>query len=189
MLGQREYRMEGPEMRRTTWLAIILMAMALSAPGALIYMSKNYVYETGSYQGFGTAAAAQRGSGSKVWLTTPAFTIRDAEGENRLFVAALKMQNREAATRICRWMPVIRDRIQTVISDVDRRMPTDGAPTLSLEKRRLQNSLQAVLASAAPSQVDFVDAGEAPGAVLRGGKPALCDGNILDDRRSRLFTG
>ena len=175
-------------MRRTTVFAIVLMAMSLLAPAALIYVSKTQpvgapAFHNGAgYGGYGE-------TGSKVWLTTPAFSIRDAEGENRLFVAALKMQDRVAATRICRWMPIIRDRIQMVISGVDRQFAAYETPALSLEKRRLHNSLQEMLASAAPSQVAFVDAHVAPDTVLNGGQPALCDGRILDDRRSRVFTG
>lgn len=175
-------------MRRTTVLAVILMAMSLSAPSVAIYVSKTQSVGGETFKALSRAGSNDDGR-AKVWLTTPAFSILDADGENRLFVAALKMQDRKAATRICRWMPIVRDRIQTVISGVDRQFETYGTPTLSLEKRRLRNSLRKVLASGAPSQVDFVDATVAPTTVLRGGMHALCDGNILDDRRSRVFTG
>lgn len=175
-------------MRRTTALAIVSMALSLFAPAALIYVSKTQPVGTSAFH-TGVGYGGYGDSGSKVWLTTPAFSIRDAEGENRLFVAALKMQDRVAATRMCRWMPIIRDRIQTVISSVDRRIAAYETPALSLEKRRLYNSLQRMLASAAPSQVAFVDAHVEPDTVLIGGQPALCDGNILNHRRSRMFTG
>ena len=174
-------------MKRTTFLAVLLMVLSLGAPLTLIYASQPH-FAAATPKKWAGRSGVGRG-GTTVWLTTPAFTITDAEGDNRVFVAALKMRDRVAATRICRWMPVIRDRIQLVIAGVNRRMPVQGTPTLSIEKRRLHNSLRTVLESAAPSQVAFVDAAVSPGSVLKGGTPALCDGNLLDDRRSRMFLG
>ena len=111
----------------------------------------------------------------------------DAAGDNRVFVAALKMGNRSEATRLCRWMPVVRDRIQTVVSGVSRRHAGDGTPTLSLEKRRLKIELADALETGAPMTVDFVDAKVAPGTVLKGGESVVCDGKTLDRRRRPVF--
>jgi len=172
-------------MRRTTLFGLVLLSLSLSAPGALIYVSKN---APGSYE----LRLAHGGSGSEqgsgnVWLTTPAFSILDAAGDNRVFVAALKMGNRSEATRLCRWMPVVRDRIQTVVSGVSRRHAGDGTPTLSLEKRRLKIELADALETGAPMTVDFVDAKVAPGTVLKGGESVVCDGKTLDRRRRPVF--
>ena len=172
-------------MRRTTLIGLVLLSLSLSAPGALIYVSKTV---SGRHD---TQLASRSGGGDQrggtVWLTTPAFSILDAAGDNRVFVAALKMDNRSDATRLCRWMPIVRDRIQTVVSGVNRRLAGQVAPTLSLEKRRLKLELEGVLETGIPTKVDFVDAKVEPGSVLSGGEPVVCAGGTLDRRRSPVF--
>lgn len=172
-------------MRRTTLIGLVLLSLSLSAPGALVYVSKT---ADGRYDTRLTRANAgsERGSGN-VWLTTPAFSILDAAGDNRIYVAALKMGNRTEATRLCRWMPVVRDRIQTVVSGVNRRFASQVAPTLSIEKRRLKNELASMLETGVPMKVDFVDAAVEPGTVLTGGESVVCDGGTLDRRRGPVF--
>lgn len=171
-------------MRRTTLIGLVLLSLSLSAPGAVIYVSKTGAgpFAAKTAQGSG----ADRGNGN-VWLTTPAFSILDSAGDNRVFVAALKMGNRTDATRLCRWMPIVRDRIQTVVSTVNRRYASHVTPTLSLEKRRLKNELAVVLETGAPMSVDFVDAKVEPGSVLTGGEPVVCAGRTLDRRKSPVF--
>lgn len=172
------------KMRRTTLFGLVLLALSLSAPGALIYVSKE---AAGTYQTQlgGHARGSERGK-NNVWLTTPAFSIIDSAGENRIFVAALKMGNRSEATRVCRWMPIVRDRIQTVVSGVDRRIADQETPTLSIEKRRLKIELGDVLETGVPMVVDFVDAKVEPGTILHGGESVVCDGGTLDRRRTAL---
>lgn len=173
-------------MRRTTLIGLVLLSLSLSAPGALIYVSKSV---SGRYQtnlALSPGKGAGQGSGN-VWLTTPAFSILDAAGDNRIFVAALKMGNRTEATRLCRWMPIVRDRIQTVVSGVNRRVASQGIPALSLEKRRLQIELADVLETGVPMTVDFVDAKVEPGTVLTGGDSVVCDGRTLNRRKGRVF--
>lgn len=172
-------------MRRTTLIGLVLFSLSLSAPGALIYVSKNVAGTHTAKMALHSSGPAQ--GGGNVWLTTPAFSILDSAGDHRVFVAALKMDNRTEASRLCRWMPVVRDRIQTVVSGVSRRFAGNVTPTLSLEKRRLRNELASMLATSAPMKVDFVDATVEPGTVLTGGDSVVCDGNTLDRRRGSVF--
>ncbi|RVU36048.1 hypothetical protein EOI86_12470 [Hwanghaeella grinnelliae] len=172
-------------MRRTTLIGLILLSLALSAPGALVYVTKDLAGKQDVQRG-------RKDSGSKagstnVWLTTPAFSILDSAGDNRIFVVALKMDNRTDATRLCRWMPIVRDRIQTVVAGVNRRFETHGVPTLSIEKRRLKKELAVLLETGVPMSVDFVDAKVEPGSVLHGGESVVCDGSTLDRRKGPVF--
>ncbi len=172
-------------MRRTTLFGLVLLSLSLSAPGALIYVSKS---APGSYElRLAHGGGGSENGGGNVWLTTPAFSILDAAGDNRVFVAALKMGNRSDATRLCRWMPVVRDRIQTVVADVSRRHAGKETPTLSLEKRRLKIELTNALETGAPMIVDFVDAKVEPGTVLTGGESVVCAGKTLDRRKGQVF--
>ena len=172
-------------MRRTTFIGLILLSLSLSAPGALIYVSKDAT-RNHEVRLAAKSRGVERGSGM-VWLTTPAFSILDSAGDNRVFVAALKVENRTEATRLCRWMPVLRDRIQTVVAGVNRRFASQVTPTLSIEKRRLKNELASVLETGGPMTVDFVDATVEPGTVLTGGESVVCDGKTLDRRKATVF--
>lgn len=172
-------------MRRTTLIGLVLLSLALSAPGALIYVSNDTAGRV-AVEPTHRRSGPEQGGGN-VWLTTPAFSILDAAGDNRIFVAALKMDNRAEASRLCRWMPVVRDRIQTVVSTVNRRFAGQVTPTLSLEKRRLKIELASVLEMGAPMSVDFVDAKVEPGSVLKGGESVACDGKTLDRRKGPVF--
>lgn len=172
-------------MRRTTLIGLILLSLSLSAPGALIYISSD---PAGKHE----TQLGRKGGGSEpgsatVWLTTPAFSILDSAGANRIFVAALKMGNRTEATRLCRWMPVVRDRILTVVAGVNRQFQDQGTTALSIEKRRLKNELAVLLETGVPMSVDFVDAKVEPGSVLRGGESVVCDGRTLDRRKGPVF--
>lgn len=171
-------------MRRTTIFGLVLFALSLSAPGTLIYVSKVSV---GPHIAQPGPAVRKVKGGESVWLTTPAFSILDSDGDNRVFVAALKMENRTEASRVCRWMPIVRDRIQSVVSTVSRRYAGNVTPTLSIEKRRLKNELAVLLETGVPMTVDFVDAKVEPGTVLSGGEPVVCDGQTLDRRKGPVF--
>jgi len=172
-------------MRRTTLIGLVLLSLSLSAPGALVYVSSSTAGKHETHPGR-KDGGSDPGS-ANVWLTTPAFSILDSAGDNRIFVAALKMGNRTEATRLCRWMPVVRDRIQTVVAGVNRRFEEHGTPTLSIEKRRLKNELAVLLETGVPMSVDFVDAKVEPGSVLRGGESVVCDGRTLDRRKGPVF--
>ena len=173
-------------MRRTTLFGLVLLSLSLSVPGALIFMSQKITgpFET---QMSHSADGLEHGT-NPVWLTTPAFSIADSAGDNRVFVAALKMGNKSEATRLCRWMPVVRDRIQTVVSGVNRRLAGQGTPSLSIEKRRLKIELEDMLQTGVPMTVDFVDAKMEPGAILKGGESVVCDGRMLDRRKGPVFS-
>ncbi len=173
-------------MRKSMSIALVLISLALSAPGTLFFVSQTVLEPS--------ANAIHRGSakGEKnVWLTTPAFSILDSKGSNRVFVAALKMENAGDASRVCQWMPIVRDRIQSLVMDVKQEAGIQGAageiPALYLEKRRLKLELAAVLETGTPMNVAFVDIMQDPDAVLSGGEPVECKGRYLTRRKQSLF--
>ncbi len=163
-------------------LAIFILVMAVGLPFGLIYFF-NPVGGDGELQG-GSGGGGDR----KVWLSTPAFTL-PVDGKTETLVAALKMNNNQDAVRVCEYMPLVRDRINTMAEDVLKKSAKNEDTVMSLERRRLATILTDLLNPTGPSTVKILDARTPPTTVLTDAPSVICDGRVLDPTKSPLFTG
>lgn len=174
-------------MQRSTVVAIGILAAAIFTPAAMAYFSDEIWGKSGMRASAGSNSAAS--GDSRVWLTTPAFTISGPNGAKDTFIAALRLENSNDANAVCPWMPLVRDRIQVLVADIEVRRDQFGDPAMFLEERRLKGALAQFLSHSPPDRVAFVSAKAGPARALSGGTRVLCDGPSLNKNRSPLFTG
>jgi len=170
-------------MNRNTVLALALLFFSIAIPMVLVY----FVTPRdggGELQGSSAAGRGQK----QVWLSTPAFTLKGGRGEKLTLVAALKMDNSEDAVRVCKYMPLVRDRINVMANQIEHNNQ-DKELVASFEQRRLKKVLFDVLRPTGPAVVKFIDAKTPPSQVLNDAPSVICDGRRLDPTRSPLFNG
>lgn len=170
-------------MSRNTLLALSLLFFSIAIPLGLVY----FVTPRSGGGELQVSGAAERGQ-KQVWLSTPAFTLKGANGEKMTLVAALKMNNSEDAVRVCKYMPLVRDRINVMASEIEKNNQ-DKEVVESFERRRLKKALFDVLRPTGPAVVKFLDAKTPPSQVLNDAPSVICDGRRLDPTRSPLFSG
>ncbi len=174
-------------MNRSTALAMGLLLLSILIPATLVVFVTPQL-GGGGFQGPSRESAANAARGKKVWLSTPAFTLRSGQGEKMTLVAALKMNNTEDAVRVCKWMPLVRDRINVMASQIQQRTK-DQDMVKSFERRRLKKVLTDVLRPTGPTVIKFLEAGTPPSQALTDAPSVICDGRRLDPTRSPLFAG
>lgn len=170
-------------MSRNTVLALALLFFSIAVPLGLVY----FVTPKNGGGELQVSGAAERGK-KQVWLSTPAFTLKGGNGEKLTLVAALKMNNSEDAVRVCKYMPLVRDRINVMASEIEKNNQ-DKDMVESFERRRLKKALFDVLRPTGPAVVKFIDAKTPPSQVLNDAPTVICDGRRLDPTRSPLFSG
>ncbi|RVU39443.1 hypothetical protein EOI86_09465 [Hwanghaeella grinnelliae] len=170
-------------MNRNTVLALGLLFFSIAIPLVLVY----FVTPRGGGGELQLSGAAERGQ-KQVWLSTPAFTLKGSNGEKQTLVAALKMNNSEDAVRVCKYMPLVRDRINVMASQIEKS--SQGKDVIeSFERRRLRKALFDVLKPTGPAVVKFIDAKIPPSQAFNDAPSVICDGRRLDPTRSPLFNG
>lgn len=174
-------------MNRSTALALGLLLLSVIIPGGLV-MFVTPQLGGGSFEGPSRNSAANVARGKKVWLSTPAFTMKGGKGEKLTLVAALKMNNSDDAIRVCKWMPLVRDRINVMAAEIQQRTQGEDM-VMSFEKRRLKKVLTDVLRPTGPTVIKFLEAGTPPSQALTDAPSVICDGRRLDPTRSPLFSG
>lgn len=174
-------------MNRNTMLAMGLLLLSILVPATLVIFVAPQI-GGGSFQGPTRESAANEARGKKVWLSTPAFTLRGGQGEKMTLVAALKMDNSEDAVRVCKWMPLVRDRINVMAAEIQERNQGQDM-IMSFERRRLKKVLTDVLRPTGPAVIKFLEAGTPPSQALTDAPSVICDGRRLDPTRSPLFAG
>ncbi len=170
-------------MNRNTILALGLLFFSIAIPMVLVYFATPRG-GGGELQGMSAAGRGQK----QVWLSTPAFTLKGGRGEKLTLVAALKMDNSEDAVRVCKYMPLVRDRINVMANQIEHNNQ-DKELVASFEQRRLKKVLFDVLRPTGPAVVKFIDAKTPPSQVLNDAPSVICDGRRLDPTRSPLFNG
>ena len=175
------------KMNRSTVMALGLLLLSIVIPAVLVVFVTPRI-GGGSVESPVRESAAGIARGKKVWLSTPAFSLEDGAGGKVTMVAALKMNNSDDAVRVCKWMPLVRDRINVMVSQARERAGSEEL-VMSFERRRLKKILTDTLKPTGPAVVRFIEAGVAPSQVLTDAPSVICDGRRLDPTRSPLFAG
>ncbi len=84
----------------------------------------------GQYGGVGSGAVAASSTSSGTWVLTPTFTLSDGKGKRLRVIAAVSTGSEAEAGRMCRYMPIVRDRIQRFAAGVRIVGSDAGQPTL-----------------------------------------------------------
>ena len=157
-------------MNFVTVFAASCLTLSVAIPGGF--------YVAGEMQHRFTAQQAAAPGQVSLWITTPAFTLMDAQGGRHHMVAAVGAHNREEAARLCKYLPIVRDRLQRFASSVRVVGSSAGQPKLQGSKDILAEDLGTALGFSAPPALKIVESGHSVQKVIRA-KPTACDGGKL----------
>jgi len=136
-----------------TIFATSCLTLSVAIPGGL-YLAGEVA---GQYPGVGAGAVASSSS-SGTWVLTPAFTLSDGKGGRTRVVAAVNTGSEEQAGRICRYMPIVRDRIQRFAAGVRIVGSEGGQPTLRGKTGGLATGLADALRLTEVPDVEIIEA-------------------------------
>ncbi len=149
-----------------TIFAASCLTLTVAIPGGL--------YVAGKVQSNLSTQGSSRAEGESLWITTPTFTLMDENGERHRMIAAIGTRNKEEATRICKYLPIVRDRLQRFASAVRVVGSEGGQPTLRGKANQLGPDLASALGLQGAPDVKIIESRTSLQQVLRT-KPATCE--------------
>lgn len=123
------------------------------------------------------AAGSSRGD---FWVMTPAFALSDGKGGRYRVVAALAPASEGEGNRICKYLPIVRDRLQRFSGNVRVVGSEGGQPKLRGDKDSLANGLAQALRLSRPPKVRIVEARYPITQVLRTAPRQCSDGKLTE---------
>lgn len=158
-------------MNFVTVFAASCLTLSVAIPGGF--------YVAGEMQSrFSPQQGSMRDQEVSLWITTPVFTLMDADGGRHHMVAAVGAHNPAEAARLCKYLPIVRDRLQRFASSVRVIGSNAGQPKLQGSKDSLAGDLGQALGFAAPPALEIIEIGHSVRKVIRA-KPTACDGGKL----------
>lgn len=137
------------------------------------------LYIASEVQGqFGAGNGAPRAKSESLWIATPPFTLIGEDGERHRMVAAVGTQNRQEAQRLCKYLPIVRDRLQRFASSVRVIRVESGQPRLRGNAANLAVELETALGLGGTPKVKIVDSRYPLQKAVRA-KPANCENGRL----------
>lgn len=150
--------------------AISCLTLSVAIPGGLYVASE--VQNKVVFDGPGKAQAIS------LWITTPAFTLIDTEGGRHQMVAAVGTRSKAEAERLCKYLPIVRDRLQEFASSVRVTAIDGGQPKLRGKADSLPGVLAGALGFSADPKVKIIDSRHSVQTVIKT-RPATCQGGRL----------
>lgn len=157
-------------MNFTTIFAASCVTLSVSIVGGLYIASK--VERTIEFDG------ASGSSTDRLWIATPPFTLIDTDGERHQMIAVVTTGGKAEARRFCKYLPIVRDRLQRFASSVRVTGMKSGQPSLNGSKDALAEDLGTAIGLKATPRIEIVDSTYPAQSVIRK-TPASCDGGRL----------
>lgn len=114
-------------------------------------------------------------SSSSLWVATPPFTLIGVDGARFNVTAMVSTRGRDEATRFCKYLPIVRDRLQRFAAAVRVNGVEQGQPVLSGGTAALAAELGDAVGLKGTPQVEILDANYPVQRVTRK-SPITCDG-------------
>lgn len=146
-------------MNFATVFAASCLTLSVAIPGGLYLAGK----AQNQFSGNGSAAT----SGERLWIATPTFTLIDGKGERHHMVAAVGTGSKEDVARLCKYLPIVRDRLQRFASAVRIVGPGNGQPKLSGSPDLLAEELAGALGFSRQPDVRIVNSEHPVEEVIR----------------------
>ena len=151
-----------------TVFATSCLTLSMAIPGAL-YVAGEFAGQRG-----GGAPRATTQAEAGLWVQSPAFVLSDGKGGKVRVIAAIAAANEQESDRICRYLPIVRDRLQRFAASVRVVGSEGGQPTLRGDKKSLSASLAKALALPKAPDVKIIEA-RYPVVQVLYTKPRQCD--------------
>lgn len=117
-------------------------------------------------------------SSSHLWVATPPFTLIGVDGERFHVTALVSTRGKKEATRFCKYMPIVRDRLQRFAATVRVNGMREGQPVLSGGSGALATELGDAIGLESTPRVEILD-GNTPAQRIIRKTPATCEGGRL----------
>lgn len=153
-----------------TIFAASCLTLSVAIPGGL--------YVAGEVQNKFQGQGSSRADAESLWITTPVFTLMDMEGGRHRMIAAVGTHGKQEAARLCKYLPIVRDRLQSFASSV-RVVDTQGAqPTLRGGTDQLASELASALGFRHTPDIRIINSRTSVRKVVRS-QPATCENGKL----------
>lgn len=126
---------------------------------------------------------------AEIFVSTPAFSMQDGDGSRHTVVVNMHFEKLAEAATICRWMPILLDRINAILHGVDMQNGDKRVRDLLFEKKQIRISFAQLHESLRPSGIDFINLTLNESPYRSGSPPLVCDGNRIDLQRTHLYVG
>jgi len=149
-----------------TIFAASCLTLSVAIPGGL--------YVAGKVQSRLAPQGSSRAEAESLWITTPPFTLMDESGERHRMIAAVGTRNKEEAARLCKYLPIVRDRLQRFASAVRVVGSEGGQPSLRGNANQLAEDLADALGLHGAPDVRIIESNYSVQQVLQT-KPSTCE--------------
>lgn len=156
-------------MNFTTIFAASCVTLSVSIAGGLYVASK--VERRVEFDG-------ASGSSARLWVATPPFTLIGVDGERFHVTAVVSTRGRKEANRFCKYLPIVRDRLQRFASAVRVTGIEEGQPVLRGDTNALAEGLGDAIGLENTPGVEILDANTPAQRIIRK-TPATCEGGRL----------
>ncbi|RVU36049.1 hypothetical protein EOI86_12475 [Hwanghaeella grinnelliae] len=157
-------------MNFTTIFAASCVTLSVSIVGGLYFASK--VERRIEFDGASGSASA------RLWITTPPFTLIGVDGKRHTVTAVVSTNGKKEANRFCRYMPIVRDRLQRFAAAVRVTGIEEGQPVLRGDKASLAGDLVDAVGLRGTPRIEIFD-GNYPIQRVTRKTPATCEGGRL----------
>jgi len=96
------------------------------------------------------------------WVYSPAFAIKDINGAIMSYSIAFKLSERGEVNSLCKWMPVIRDSMNSTLANTHRVFHEDGRPDTRPLLADLKGRIHSILIQHTTKQIGIVPADKVP---------------------------
>lgn len=154
----------------TTIFAVSCLTLSVAIPGGL--------YIAGEAQKKAAVGGRTGPPSISLWVTTPAFTLIDTKGGRHRMVAAIGAHNKDEAVRVCKYLPIVRDRLQRFASAVRVTGSDAGQPRLAGDTGALAADLAEALGFQTDPKVKIIESRQPVQTVIKA-RPASCENGKL----------
>lgn len=118
------------------------------------------------------------------WLYSPAFGIKDRSGTMQSYSIAFKISDRGEINSMCKWMPVIRDSMNSTLGSAKRAFQSDGMPDTRPLLDDLKDRIHPILTKHKTKQIGIVPADMIPATPSGPEAVAVCyNGRVYEAGR------
>lgn len=140
-------------MKSVVFWSYTLLTLSVAVPTAVVVTTTDLSHL------LGTDEASDK---NFAWVYSPAFAIKDNDGAMMSYSIAFKLSDRSKINNLCKWMPVIRDSMNSTLGSAKRVFHSDGRPDTRPLLADLKNRIHTILAQHQTKQIGIVPADKVP---------------------------
>ncbi|MEQ9490267.1 MAG: hypothetical protein RIM72_14870 [Alphaproteobacteria bacterium] len=140
-------------MRSVLVCSYALLALSISVPAGVVLTRTDVAAVIGGF----TAS-----EDNITWVYSPAFAVRDSNGATSSYSIAFRLSDRSEVNNLCKWMPVIRDSVNSALGATPRTFLADGKPDTRPIVTDLKKRIHTILVQHKTKQIGIVPADKVP---------------------------